>query len=254
MKKELLLSALAGICFLGACGTSGEKEPQSTAEPVINTPAAETAQPSAEPAHARLTYLGHASVRIVTAEEKVIYIDPYAGEGYDLPADLILITHDHYDHNAPEKISETNPDCRTITWSDSLAGGSHQSFDLGYAAVRSTQAGNNPNHSITECVGYILTLSDGTVLYFSGDTSETEEMASLSEEHIDYAFLCCDGVYNMDLEEAGHCADLIQAAHTIPYHMVTPDTGLFDAARAASFPSDTLLVLKDGQEIELLHR
>ena len=48
----------------------------------------------------RLLYQGHGSLRIVTAEGKVIYIDPYAGDGYDLPADLILITHGHQDHTA----------------------------------------------------------------------------------------------------------------------------------------------------------
>ena len=43
-----------------------------------------------------LLYQGHGSLRIVTCEGKVIYIDPYAGEGYDLSADLILITHAFY--------------------------------------------------------------------------------------------------------------------------------------------------------------
>ena len=36
-----------------------------------------------------LLYQGHGSLRITTADNKVIYIDPYAGDGYDLPADLI---------------------------------------------------------------------------------------------------------------------------------------------------------------------
>ena len=51
-----------------------------------------------------LVYQGQASIRIVTAEGKVIYIDPYAGDDYDLAADLILVTHAHFDHNAIDKI------------------------------------------------------------------------------------------------------------------------------------------------------
>ena len=48
---------------------------------------------------ARLLYQGQGSIRIVSPEGKVIYIDPYAGTGYDLPANLILVTHDDPDHN-----------------------------------------------------------------------------------------------------------------------------------------------------------
>ena len=48
---------------------------------------------------AKLLYQGHASLRITTSKGKIVYIDPYAGEGYDKPADMVLITHEHYDHN-----------------------------------------------------------------------------------------------------------------------------------------------------------
>ena len=47
---------------------------------------------------AKLLYQGHGSFRITTDEGKVIYVDPFAGEGYDLSADGILVTHGHYDH------------------------------------------------------------------------------------------------------------------------------------------------------------
>lgn len=46
-----------------------------------------------------LLYMGQGSLRIVTVEEKVIYIDPFSGNSYDLPADLILVTHGHPAHN-----------------------------------------------------------------------------------------------------------------------------------------------------------
>ena len=118
----------------------------------------------------------------LTAEGKVIYIDPFAGEGYDAAADLILITHDHYDHNAPEKVENRTSDCRVITWEEALEGGVHQSFDLGYVTVESVEAGNNENHNIQACTGYILTLPDGITVYISGDTSKTEQMPLLAEK------------------------------------------------------------------------
>ena len=46
-----------------------------------------------------LLYMGQASIRIVTETGHVIYIDPYAGNQYELAADLILVTHEHVDHN-----------------------------------------------------------------------------------------------------------------------------------------------------------
>lgn len=72
-----------------------------------------------------LLYQGHGSLRIVTGEGKVIYIDPYAGEGYDLPADLILITHRHQDHTAVNLIKNRNEDCQIITWKEALVKGEY---------------------------------------------------------------------------------------------------------------------------------
>ena len=144
--------------------------------------------PQTQDARAVLYYQGHASLRITTAEGKIIYIDPYTG------------------------------DCRVITRREALVGGEHQTFELGYVTVTAVQAGNNANHSVKSCVGYLLTFADGVKLYVSGDTSKTEQMAQLADEHIDYAFFCCDGVYNMGLKEAAACAKLVAAKHTIPYH------------------------------------
>ena len=130
------------------------------------------------PVH-KLLYQGHGSLRVVTAEGKVIYIDPYAGEGYDLPADLILMTHGHQDHTAVKLIKTKNEGCRTISWKEALVKGEYKTFDLGYAVVEAVQAGNNKNHNIKQCVGWVITLSDGVTVYATGDTSATEQMKEL---------------------------------------------------------------------------
>lgn len=200
---------------------------------------------------AKLLYMGHASIRITTAEGKVIYIDPYVGSGYEPAADLILVTHSHYDHNGVDKVVNRNPDCRIITWKEALADGSHQTFDLGFATVEAVEAGYNRWHSVKECVGYIVTLSDGISIYVTGDTSRTAQMPELSVKHIDYAFYCCDGVFNMGLDEAAECAALVGARHDVPYHMLAQDGVYFDRSRAEQFESPNLLIIDEGEEIEL---
>ncbi len=202
-----------------------------------------------------LLYMGQASIRITTPEGKVIYIDPYAGseEDYTPAADLILITHSHFDHNAVELVTHRNPECEIITQREAIKNGIHQIFTFDYATVEAVEAGYNAMHSVRNCVGYVITLSDGVKLYFSGDTSKTEQMEEMADMEIDYAFLCTDGYYNMGPEEAAECAELIGAKHNIPYHNDTSNRGkMFDLEQAQSFGAPNLIVIDSGEEIELI--
>ncbi len=197
----------------------------------------------------RLLYQGHGSLRIVTGEGKVIYVDPYAGEGYDLPADLILVSHGHQDHNAVSLIKNRNKNCQVIYNTDALVNGEYKSYDLGFAKVEAVQAGNNRNHDIRVCVGWLITLPGGITVYATGDTSTTDQMAELAGRNINYAFFVCDGKYNMDMDEAIACAKLVNAQHSIPYHMAPGK--LFDQERAEMFDVPNRLIIPAGEEIIL---
>lgn len=197
----------------------------------------------------KLLYQGHGSLRIVTSEGKVIYVDPYAGNGYGLPADLILVSHGHPDHNAVDLIQNRSGDCQIIYNTDALVNGEYKTFDLGYATVEAVQAGNNRNHDISVCVGWLITLPGDVSVYATGDTSTTDQMAELAERDIHYAFFVCDGRFNMDMEEAMACAKLVNAQHSIPYHMAPGS--LFDPERAELFDVPGRLILAAGEEIPL---
>ena len=97
-------------------------------------------------------------------------------------------------------------------------------------------------------MGYLIE-ADGICLYAAGDTSTTDAMPELASKTLDYALLPCDGIYNMDIAEAIHCADLIGAKHTIPIH-VKPGA-LYDSARARQFTHPSALYVKPGEEILL---
>ena len=200
----------------------------------------------------KLFYMGHASLRIVTEDNKVIYVDPFMNSDYSMPADLILETHDHFDHSALDKVANRNENCKIITEKEALANGIHNSFMLPYVRITSVEAGYNKNHDVNKCVGYVLEFNNGIKLYICGDTSKTKQMEDMSKMNIDYAFYCCDGVYNMDNDEAAECAKLVNAKHNIPYHNDTSDNGMkFDLEKAKAWTAPNKLIIEPGNEISL---
>lgn len=201
----------------------------------------------------KLYYIGHASLRITTSESKVIYVDPYAGSDsdYSAPADLILVTHDHFDHNEISKVKNRADDIKIITEKEALINGEHQSFDLGFVKVEAVAAGYNKFHDETKCVGYILTLTSGITIYIPGDTTITPEMDSFKARNLDYAFFPMDGTYTMTPELAVEAAEKVHAKHNIPYH-TDPNSDALNHTIVDRFTAENKLVLEKGAEIELI--
>ena len=195
---------------------------------------------------AKLYYQGHGSLRITAADGRVIYLDPYAGDGYEKAADIILVTHQHEDHNQVKLITK-KAGCKIITNNEALEGGKHNTFTIGDIVVRAVEA-SNKNHDPKQCVGYIVTI-DNVKIYFPGDTSKTEMMATFAEMKLDYALFPCDGFYNMDMDEAAECAELVGARVNIPVHMKPGE--LFDRKRAELFNDPKRLIVAAGEEITL---
>ena len=100
-------------------------------------------------------------------------------------------------------------------------------------------------------MGYVLALSDGKKVYVSGDTSTTKQMSEMSKMEIDYAFYCCDGVFNMGLEEAARCAETVGAKYNIPYHMMGETPKIYDRKIAEQFSAPNRLIIDAGKEIDI---
>lgn len=195
---------------------------------------------------AEILFQGHGSFRLISKDGIVVYIDPYAGEGYDKEADLILVTHQHSDHNQVQLVSQKK-DCIVIDNSNALQNEQYQTFQIKGINIRAVAA-YNQNHKKEDCVGYIVTVDENKI-YFLGDTSYIEEMQELKKESLDVAFYPMDGIYNMNPAQASECADKIGAKISVPVHMLPGK--LFDEKRAKMFHAKTAYILPAGEVLYL---
>ena len=193
----------------------------------------------------KLLYQGHGSFRLTADDGSIIYVDPYKGKGYDVPADIILVTHQHHDHNKIQRCAQKK-NCRIITNVEALKDGTHNSFDVDGITILSVEAGNK-KHDPKECVGYIITL-DGVKIYASGDTSRTTQMESFAAMELDYALFPGDGIFNMGIDEAAECARIVGAKHNILIHL---KPGESVRKKAEKWGAVNKLIVEPGQEIEL---
>lgn len=200
-----------------------------------------------------MTWLGHASVKIETNDGIVIYIDPYAGTDYSTPADLIIVTHGHSDHNQVNKVTKKDG-CLIYSAPSGNVGGtiirpgdSVEAFGISITAVYAY----NDHHTKGECMGVVLDIN-GLKLYHSGDTSKIAEMAELTALNLDYALVCIDGVYNMGPEEAMEALQVIQPKKAIPIHVAPPTASEADKQKNIDrFNPPNKLILKEGDTIYL---
>jgi len=202
---------------------------------------------------AELVYFGRSTVKIRTASGFVLYIDPYAPGDYSEPADLVLVTHGHGDHNRVDLLKlkvgavlASAPGAVPGKGVRFLAEGDE--FKAGPVSVRALPA-SNKNHRRGETLGFLVAF-DGIVMYHASDTSWLPEMEGFSKYGIDYALLPCDGFYNMGPDEASKCAAAVKTRVVIPIH--SSKTDLFDAGNARAVRGSEVIVMAPGQKT-LLH-
>ena len=171
----------------------------------------------------KIRWLGHDGFRIDA--DKTIYIDPYqitTGPG----ADLILITHEHFDHCSPDDVEQIKtPGTTIITEKDSAAklsgdvrvispGKSMSIENMMIHAVPAYNTNKDFHPKKNGWLGFIIEL-DGTRIYHAGDTDVIPEM---NDFETDIALLPVSGTYVMTAEEAVEAALAIQPKLAIPMH------------------------------------
>lgn len=178
-------------------------------------------------------FIGHGSLMFMV-NGFCIHIDPVRSSGNytKLPkADLVLVTHDHYDHldskliaelRKPETVMLCHQKCMaTVSWSRTLAAG--ESKTVGDITVEGVHAYNivnmrspgQPFHPKGSGIGFILGIG-GKKFYIAGDTENTPEMKALKD--IDVAFLPMNLPYTMTPEMVADAANAFKPKILYPYH------------------------------------
>lgn len=181
-------------------------------------------------------WLYHASFSFTDQNgNKIYFIDPFRLNEKAEKADIIFITHAHYDHfsqNDIEKILKDNtivvapPDILEKLDTDKnkkISVRPNENYEVKGFSFSTIPAYNNHPKRLNfhpqknQWVGYIFELN-GQKIYHAGDTDFIEEMKSLKKLGIDIALLPIGGTYTMDLQEAVRAANEICAKITIPMH------------------------------------
>lgn len=175
----------------------------------------------------KIQWLGHDSFRLIG--EKVVYIDPWKITNARHDADVVLVTHDHFDHFVIEDVDRVRNENTIVVVPEMLRGKVQgnvrvvrrgDKLTVNGVPVEVTAAYNlapdrqNFHPNAYGGVGYIVTLN-GKRIYHTGDTDAIPEMKGLEA---DIMLVPVSGTYVCNSDEAVQVVELVKPKLAIPMH------------------------------------
>ena len=173
--------------------------------------------------------LYHSSIKI--NKEKVIYIDPFKIEDNCHDADIIFITHSHYDHYSEEDIKKIIKEGTKIVVTNDLQETASKLTNeenvisvqpnekycvegISFETIPAYNLNKQFHPKQNNWVGYVIELN-GLKYYIAGDTDITDENKTVK---CDVAFVPVGGTYTMTAKEAANLVNIIKPKIAIPIH------------------------------------
>ena len=172
----------------------------------------------------------HSSIKI--NGEKIIYIDPYKIKEINKDADLIFITHEHYDHYSFEDINKIKKNNTRFIVPKSMKNrliidgisendiisvdvkNKYNVDDIEFETIPAYNINKSFHPKNNNWVGYIININN-IKYYIAGDTDITDEAINVK---CDIAFIPIGGTYTMDYKEAATLTNKIKPKYAIPIH------------------------------------
>lgn len=208
----------------------------------------------------KISWLGHDSFRITNG--KTVIIDPFKVRPHPIKADILLISHEHFDHLSLDDIKKVSSEKTTIITIPAVkkelsglkAGGIKtvkpgDKVNIGDVTVEAVPAYNlnkfrepgKPFHPKEDGkIGFVISFKEVRV-YHAGDTDPIPEMKSIKT---DIALLPVSGTYVMTPEEAAEAASMIKPKLVIPMHYGAIVGSESDAQKFKQLTSYQVQILK----------